>query len=169
MKDMVLSGMSWISSWVGKSPDETMTTAAVLTLIVSIVGFAFAIVQLNKTQRALRASNTYAIQKDGRDLVDALRKDDAFRSYVLEHEVSKKYDEPQIRTAKQSMALVFNFYLSVFRQMKAGGISKSLAGSMGKDFADFYRNAIVKEFYRERAERGSYGKEHAEMVRLWGK
>ena len=62
----------WFScslTWFDQHADAVGAFAAVVGTIIAVVGFWLTIAQLRQTQLALRAGNTYAIQKDGRELV----------------------------------------------------------------------------------------------------
>lgn len=107
---------------------------AVVGFIVGIAGFILTYRQFVNTIITLQATNAYAIQKDARDLSLALQSDPSYRDYVLEHIPNKQYSEAVRADAHRGIGRALNFYLGVFRQYEAGGISKKMADSFGRDF-----------------------------------
>lgn len=157
--------LTCILEWLDHNADAITAFAAIAATIIALIGFGLTIAQLYQTQLALRAGNTYAIQKDGRELVGEIFGDGSFSAFL--EKPNKRVTATARAAARRKMGLLANFYLSVFRQHKAGGITPSLYKSMGDDFASFLKNAIVREFFIERLRGGAYGDEHKEMVRAW--
>lgn len=152
-----------ILDWFKDNSDAITGVASV----VAIFGFGVTIYQLHQTQVALKASNTYAIQKDYREMAVETMRDAAFEDFVLKHSKTKKYDEKIIVAANQRMRIIFNFYLSVFRQSKSNGISKRFAESIGRDFSSFLKNEAVRAHYDKQVEANIYDEEFIEMVNHW--
>jgi hypothetical protein len=97
-------------------------TIAGLSFGAGLIGLSFTIYQIGKTNSTLQATNGYTIQKDAREMIATLREEPAFNDYVLRFDPNKQYSSDVINEANRSIALLINFYLSVFRQYKAGGI-----------------------------------------------
>ncbi|UGX94290.1 hypothetical protein G6321_00053655 [Bradyrhizobium barranii subsp. barranii] len=124
-----------------------------LSFIAGLIGLGFTIYQVGKTNSTLQATNGYAIQKDAREMIGTLRGEKAFSDYVLRFDPNKQYSDEIKNEANRSIALLLNFYLAVFRQYKAGGITDSLALSFGKDFCDdvINKSVPIKNFFIARA------------------
>jgi hypothetical protein len=118
-----------------------------LSFAAGLIGLCFTIYQISNTNNTLQATNAYTIQKDARELTTALTKDVAFSDYVLNFDPNKKYPANVVGDANRSIGLLINFYLGVFRQYKAGGITKSLAASFGRDFCDVVKRSPPVDAY----------------------
>jgi hypothetical protein len=113
---------------------------AVLGFAVAVFGFALTFNQFLNTVNTLQATNAYAIQKDARDLSLALENNPSYKDYVLEYNPAKTYADTVLYDAYRAIGRFFNFYLSVFRQYEAGGISQKMADSFGRDFCGIMRS-----------------------------
>jgi hypothetical protein len=51
-----------------------VAAAAILSVVVGLFGFGMTIQQLRRAETTLRASNTYQVQKDGRELLQDVNK-----------------------------------------------------------------------------------------------
>jgi hypothetical protein len=85
----IVSNWGSFVDWAKMHADEITPATAVIGLAVGVVGFGFTIWQLHLTQTALKATNTYSIQKDAREIAARLQNDPNVRGYVLEHEDGK--------------------------------------------------------------------------------
>jgi hypothetical protein len=139
-------------------------TISALAFIAGLIGLGVTISQIHNTNVTLQATNAYAIQKDARDLVSELQNDVAFREYVLENDPNKQYAASTVTEAKRDVGRLLNFYLSVYRQYKAGGISSLLAESFGKDFCGVMKNPIITGYWKANLETSP---EHAELKHAW--
>jgi hypothetical protein len=157
-----------ILDWSKDNSDAVTALASVAGIAIAIIGFWLTIRQLQETQIALKAGNTYAIQKDARELIREIMDDQSFNDFVLNHNPQKKYAAKTIEDANRCTAVMFNFYLSVFRQHKTSGISDEFARSMGRDFSAFMSKAAVRAYYNQQREAQVYDVEHQAMVELWG-
>ncbi len=155
--------------WFTANADAVTGVASFAGVLIAIIGFAFTIYELRQAQTALKASNTYAIQKDAREMAIETLKDTEFDDFVLKHDKTKKYTPTTIAAADQRMRIIFNFYLSVFRQSRSKGISKRFAKSLGHDFSSFMLNEAVRAHYDKQVEAKVYDEEYIEMVNHWRK
>jgi hypothetical protein len=137
-----------------------------LSFVAGLIGLAFTVSQIHNTNLTLQATNAYAIQKDARELALSLQGNEAFRDYVMQYNAQKKYTPDTIADAHRNVGRLLNFYLSVYRQYKAGGISTSLEKSFAKDFCDTLRNPIVGEYWQTSL---ANNPEHAELKDAWCK
>jgi hypothetical protein len=110
-------------------------------------GSCFTIYQISSTNSTLQATNAYSIQKDARELAIALPKEAAFYDYVIRFDPNKTYSPELIADANRAIGRLINFYLSVFRQFQAGGISRNFAASFGRDFCDAVKSSRPVERY----------------------
>jgi hypothetical protein len=143
---------------------EYKDTISGLSFAAGLIGLAFTAYQIHNTNLTLQATNAYAIQKDARELTSSLQDDDAFRDYILRHDPKKQYSQQIIADAQRGLGRLMNFYLSVFRQYKAGGISSGLDESFAKDFCEIMRNPIVGEYWQKSLADNA---EHAGLKHAW--
>lgn len=148
--------------WLRTNVDPVTSLAAIVGVAVSIIGFGATIYQLSSTATALRATNTYQIQKDGRELDDVLQKDAAY----LAVKQNKATPEQQV-AAEYSVWKSLNFYLSVFRQVDAGGVSSEFSDSLAKDFCDFVKVPAVDNAWKDMMKNNNIGEPHKVMREKW--
>jgi hypothetical protein len=139
-------------------------TITALAFVAGLVGLAVTISQIHNTNVTLQATNAYTIQKDARELVTKLQEDQPFREYVLENDPNKHYPESTIDQARRDIGRLLNFYLSVYRQRKAGGISSLLSDSFAKDFCQTVKIPIIWEYWKTQLKDNP---EHAELKDAW--
>lgn len=123
-------------------------TISGLAFVAGLIGLGFTIYQIHNTNETLQATNAYSIQKDARELVTALQNDKAFRQYVLENDPNAS--PAVIADAQRDIGRLLNFYLSVYRQYRASGISTLLAESFARDFCGVMKNPIIAEYWKAR-------------------
>ena len=134
----------WLAAsteWLVTYKDKITTGAAIATAVIALGGFWLTITQLSNTAAALRAANSYQIQKDARELADKIRSDTGFRR-ALENGPSDKQDEVTFSDDIWKMA---NFYLSVFRLWKANGISADFYRSYGQYFCGLFGSKYIAD------------------------
>jgi len=137
-----------------------------LGFVGAVVGITLTINQISNANRTLQATNAYNIQKDARELTVALQNDPAFRDYILQFDSTKNYSESVRADAQRGLGRLFNFYLSVFRQYNAGGISSKMAASFGSDFCDAIKSQpVIAEYWNTRFLKSST--ESREMKDAW--
>src|SRR5262245_50792729 len=78
-------------------------------LLIGVCGFALTTCQLSEAKRVLRASNTYTIQRDARDLINSLTENEAFGHYVWGFNPTGKYDADEVRRAEVQIGRMVNF------------------------------------------------------------
>jgi hypothetical protein len=172
MQPMEILEAAWSFVSVKNNADAIAAISASIGVLVSAFGFALTYSQLKHTQHALRATNTYAIQKDARELMANVINDAGVIEYIQSGNVqitSKKPSQSLIRKAERHMGLIFQFYLSVYRQCISDGVTESLALSMASDFRDFMANKMATQYFQQQKLRGVYGDEHTKMVHYWHK
>ncbi|MBC4017576.1 hypothetical protein [Siccirubricoccus deserti] len=142
--------------------DQIGSTTALLGLVVGIGGFALTIQQLQSTAQALRASNTYQVQKDARELVDKVRADERFRA-AMQAGVLPENDSAVL----ENLWKMFNFYVSVFRQSEADGLSPQFVASFRRDFCAFVQKPLVAQGWDRLRAADQLGADQEEMRRRW--
>ena len=143
--------------------DEITTATAIIGVVVGIIGFTLTIIQLYRTQNALRAANTYQIQKDARDILENdLLKDASFRDAL-----NGSVKPGQQQEFDDKFWLLMNFYLSIYRQTQAGGVSPEFSTSMERDFCNFVKREAVATEWKRLAGDGRLAPEHKEMRKEW--
>ena len=142
--------------------DEIVGICAMLGVLVGVLGFGFTLYQLSKTTETLRAGNTYTIQKDGRELIEKLLVNREFRDAVTGTAAPKNETDVQ-----EGLWRMFNFYLSVYRQSEANGLSRSVVNSFKKDFCEFVHLPKVGEYWKTLMATHRLGDDNAVMRKEW--
>lgn len=149
-------------AWLKTNSEAIGSFAAIAGLIVSVLGFGLTIWQLSETSEALRASNTYNIQKDARELINEV----AARKNVVALIAGNASED--VRTAAlDDIWKMLNFYLSVYRQAEAGGISSEISKSFGKDFCQFISRKNIPEAWDEMDKSIKIDQNHKTMKDKW--
>jgi hypothetical protein len=157
--------MKWIVTNLKKHSEAIGAASSIFGLVIAVAGFWITIHQIIETKRTLQASNSYEIQRDARDLVDAILEGGELQRLISGEEISS--DEKN--RAKGSLWRMNNFYLSVFRQFKAGGVNEELTAAFSNDFCSFYSIEAVGKLWEEMISENKIGKSHLEMKRAWCK
>jgi hypothetical protein len=127
--------------WLVSQKEPIASATAIGGVVIALFGFGLTICQLRSTADALRAANSYQIQKDARELVDKIASDPSFVQTIQQ---GQNGSDPAKETAfSNNLWKLANFYLSVFRQWKAGGISTSFYESYAQDFCGLLKNKYV--------------------------
>jgi hypothetical protein len=154
--------MSKLWAFLRGHKDEIGAAVGLLGLVIGTLGFTMTWLQLSNTERTLRAANTYQVQKDGRELLDKIGDDDTFRSY-LASDGSGTMD----RNTSDSLWRVYNFYLSVYRQAKAGGLSDEFTESFRADFCQFVSRPAAKNGWEKLKSNNQLSPRHDRMRAEW--
>jgi hypothetical protein len=141
-----------------------VTAAAILSVVVGLFGFGMTIQQLRRAETTLRASNTYQVQKDGRELLQDVNKEASFQAF-MESAGETDFDYP----TSYNFWRVYNFYLVVYRQAKAGGLSKDFVRSYRVDFCGFVRRQAPARGWTELLAKNRIENQHVAMRRDWCK
>jgi len=135
---------------------------SILTVFVAAGGFYATWDQISKTKEALKAGNTYQIQKDGRELINSINAEGGMFLY-LEGDDS----ESTIKQAKIDVWNMNNFYLSVYRQSQANGLSEEFVKQYKKDFCVFATNVEMQELVEGLKKRNAIGQRFESMKGDW--
>jgi len=157
--------MEWLRRlwrWLGTNSDEIGAVGAVVGVLVGIIGFGATWYQLSSTSTALRAANGYSIQKDAREMIDKLYADSDFIASLAAGQVK---GPPE--AFEKNLWIMFNFYLSVYRQDVADGLSDNLAGAYARDFCKFLGNSLVATRWSEMEKEKKIGADHDAMRQKW--
>ncbi|RUV19934.1 MULTISPECIES: hypothetical protein [unclassified Mesorhizobium] len=151
---------SW--AWLGANVNQLTSIAAAVGVVVAAVGFGITWYQLAATTAALKAANTYTIQNDGRELLDTLEQ----RGFVRDLVTGKLTPENE-KSAKFDLWKMFNFYLSVYRQSKADGITDEFRTSFIADYCGFVALPAVDTAWKKMVADKSLNEEQAKMRGQW--
>jgi hypothetical protein len=151
--------------------EKITASAAIIAILVGIGGFIATVCQLSrardqliKTEQTLRASNTYQVQKDARDLLlNRLVNDEELRNAIASTTVPLEIKQ-EIRS---KLWLMFNFYLSVYRQAQAGGLSEQFVTSFKQDFCEFLKKPLVDATWNKELQSGQLSVNYADMRKTW--
>lgn len=149
-------------NWLKTHNDPISALASILTVVVAVGGFWATWDQISKTKKALQAGNTYQIQKDGRELINSINAEGGLFLY-LEGDGSEK----TIKKAKVDIWNMNNFYLSVYRQSQANGLSKEFVMQYKKDFCSFANNSKIQSLIDGLQKRNAIGQRFEAMKSDW--
>jgi len=155
--------MSRLGDFLRNREKEISGTTAIVGVLIGIIGFWATWNQLSRTEETLRAANTYQIQKDAREIVSDLSKSEALQNAISSGIIKDDSKSEIIR----DIWLMFNFYLSVYRQDEAGGLSSSFIDSFKKDFCGFISKKIISDTWDVLSKEGKLSDGHADMRRKW--
>lgn len=148
--------------WIKTHNEAIVAVATVVSLLISIIGFGFMIWQLRETTRTLQASNTYEIQRDARSLSNEIRSKghiEDLRNGTLASDMAA--------SAETDAWLMFNFYLAVFRQVEAGGVTSTFGATFGEDFCFFLENEQILGLWSTFIDQRRLSSSHQRMKEIW--
>lgn len=131
-----------------------------LMVIVTVLGFILTICQLREASTALKAGNSYEVQKDAREFLSEILKDTAFRDVLA----SKA---PHDAHSLENLWLMLNFWRSIHRQETAGGLLDEYVNSVHDDFCDFMKRQAVEEGWNKLLADKRIGEGHVQMRKAW--
>jgi len=142
---------------------EIISLTSILLVVIGVVGFAMTICQLNVTQKSLKASNAYQIQRDARNLIGEVSKDGLVSRLAQDEELN----EGQLEVTRQHLWKMFNFYLAVYRQEAAGGISEAFSDAFREDFCSFASLAPMSAQWEVMVKMNMLSEAHSSMKEDW--
>ena len=148
--------------WLKDNAEPVGAGAAIVGVVVGVVGFWATWHQLTNATVALQAANGYAIQKDARELVDGMSTDENFVAALNNGPAPEKADAFDRKLWK-----MFNFYLSVYRQGVAEGLSSKFVAAFSDDFCRFIRRPVVSREWDKMQQNQMLGINHVEMRENW--
>ena len=148
--------------WFTCRKDEIAGIAAIGGILIGLVGFGLTICQLQRANQTLQASNTYQVQKDARAILDEIKKNKKFLS-AINNGISTENQESFL----DSLWIMLNFYLSVYRQSEIEGLSPSFVDSFRRDFCQFINLKSVGEGWDKLKTDNRLANAHDEMRRKW--
>jgi len=162
LKNGITARTAMLGGWLKTRKDEITASTALLGLVVGVTGFSLTLWQLNRTTTTLQAANTYQVQKDARDALEHYLADPQFSEAL-----KGNYNTENEPTVANKLWLMFNFYLSVFRQSEAGGLSPGFASSFQADFCRFIKLPIVSEEWKKQLNQNRLTAIGAARARRW--
>ncbi|MDG3041616.1 hypothetical protein [Roseicyclus marinus] len=150
-------------NFLKKHSEEISAAAALLGVVIASLGFAITIHQLSLTERALRASNAYQIQSDARDLAQEMLLFTELRA-AIRGEGAERELLPRMREALWRQ---HNFFLSVFRQSEARGLTTTVSDAFQRDFCGFVAREFVALQWEVMVRQEMLTEDHMEMRREW--
>jgi hypothetical protein len=152
--------------------EKITASAAIIAIVVGIGGFVATVLQLSwardqlqRTEQTLRASNTYQVQKDARELLlTRLVNDKELRSALASATLPSSEIQQEVR---DKLWLMFNFYLSVYRQAQAGGLSEQFVTSFKQDFCEFLKKPVVEATWNKELLNGQLSSNYVDMRKTW--
>ena len=158
--------------WLHTNRDHITAISALVGVggaIIAIIALFLTYKQIRDAKRALQAGNTYEIQKEAREIIGRLYSNSDFNAHMFPEFGAPPPPQSVVRSAEAQLGFFFHFYLSVYRQAKAGGLTKTLISSMGKDFKGFFSNPKVQDYFESEKRRGTYDREFDQMVDFWNR
>ncbi|QDC01731.1 hypothetical protein [Mesorhizobium sp. 8] len=140
--------------------DAIQAACAILGVIIGATGFWFTIDQLQSASTALKAANAYTIQHDARELVAKVAPN------------IQKLDSGNLNAAEKRDVLIdfwqmLNFYLSVYRQARADGISPEFEAAFRADFCDWISVPTRAAAWDELRDGNKISDRHVAMREAW--
>lgn len=149
--------------FISREADAVAALAAIVGVVVTVLGFGLTWYQLQKTTDQLQSSNEYEIRRDLRELVSEMAK--TAKMECLRAEL--KCEAAELKPLNQQLGLLFNFFHSVYRQTKASGVSRTFEDQMSEDFCLWFSSSYVVDFWDRQVLLGYYKAERIEMRRIW--
>jgi hypothetical protein len=148
--------------WLKDNQPPISAISSVFTVIgvcIAIFGFVIAGKQFEQAVRSLRSSTVYNLQKDGRDLLTNIRKEDpeVYR-YIMQGEKTQN-EEALYRRAMPYLTLFIQYYSTVFNQRQIGSIPDPMWDSISAEMCAFFKSPPIKRFWKERVVEGRYDKD----------
>ncbi|RWL81905.1 MAG: hypothetical protein EOR67_28650 [Mesorhizobium sp.] len=148
--------------WLQRKSDEIQAAAAILGVVVGFIGFGATWWQLRSANNSLQASNTYTIQHDAREIA----------AEVLGRGLVQKLKQGTLSAderdkAKNDFWTMLNFYLSVFRQLKAGGINDNIGAAFGQDFCQLLSEKQLSDAFDEMLAEKKISQNYVIMRETW--
>lgn len=153
-------GVMWKT--LGKHSNSITSVTSILAIPIAIIGFWATWEQISETKDALRAGNSYQIQKDGRELINEINASGGLFLFIEgdpSEEVRKK--------AKIDTWNMINFYLSVYRQVKSDGLNEEFKKQYIFDFCNFIGNLKIQSLLVDLKQRNSIGQRFEAMKGEW--
>jgi hypothetical protein len=126
--------------WLATYKDQIGSLAAIIGVMIGFVGFTLTVWQIHETATALRAGNSYTIEDNARQLINQIEN----RGYVRKL-ISNTLPADQRTGADYDLWRMFNFYLAVYRQAKAGGVGREFKQDFRADFCGFLKWKAVSD------------------------
>ncbi|RWP11020.1 hypothetical protein [Mesorhizobium sp.] len=148
--------------WLKTNSDAIQAGSAIVGVAVTIIGFGLTIYQLSSANHSLQASNTYTIQHDAREIISGIISRGNLRPLLMNTLPAEKKED-----AKTDLWQMLNFYLSVFRQLRAGGINEKIGAAFATDFCDLLDKIPVTTAWDELRTEKRITEDYEEMRRTW--
>ena len=125
------------------------------------VGVTLTVIQIIAAKKQIRASISYRIHKDGREIRNAIR-DDIVK--VIESPLSCEVCPEKQDQARKAIREMLMFFSSVYHQYEFGNIDESEWGLLKEQLISFLDNERVELYWKEKiADNSSW---HKELRRL---
>lgn len=155
--------LAWAQRW---APVINAVSAAgtALAAIAAAIALWLSWGQLKETQRgleltnkSLRATTAYQVQKDGRELLSGLVAETDVFNALFGATGTKVSPEEALRLKAQLRTLqAINFYASVYNQRQSGTVDDELWQSFEAEFCEFLKNPQPRLLWVEAVKRGAY-------------
>lgn len=132
--------------------------------IATLAALVFAGWQLKQTNDSLEASTVYELQKDGRELLKALREKEAVYNFIFLATKDAKPDPKHAADIDFALTQLVQYFSAVINQRRNGVISDSYWQPFNREMCALLRRPAVSSFWENRVQAGSYSDEFKE----WG-
>jgi hypothetical protein len=130
----------------------------------TVLGLFFAGWQLKQANSSLEASTVYELQKDGRDLLKALRENKAVYEYILFSGKDSTPDEKIAADVDFGVTQLIQYFSSVINQRRSGAITDTYWPTFNREMCGLLTRPTVRKFWEARVQPGSYSEDFKE----WG-
>ena len=117
---MRMSMAWWKDNWLGVVQTVGVLGAA-LGLFLTYLQLGAANVQIEQAKNALRANTIFAIQKDGRELIQSIASEPKVYRFIFDLDKTPADQELQLKASLRVGQLI-NYYASMYNQYEAGAV-----------------------------------------------
>jgi hypothetical protein len=132
------------------------TSISAIAAVVALAGLAY---QIYDARKSVEAQLVYSLQKDGREIIENVRKNAEVFEYIFRHADRKTYEARVVADAEFEMMKIIQFYSSLFNQRRNGVISDRYWQSFSREIESFIRRQPVAVFWDARIRNSDFSEE----------
>lgn len=119
------------------------------TAVILALGLGVTVWQIGEANKTLLAGNAYTIHKDARGITDDALRDTDFLACISPATADKACEGVVRLKAISRMSTVFNFYYSVYRLARSGGVGGDFINDYKNDLCTWFKVANISSFAEE--------------------
>jgi len=145
----------WQQNWLGVVQTVGVFGAAV-GLLLTYFQLAAASAQIEQAKNALRANTIFAIQKDGRELMQSIAAEPKVFRYIFDLDKSAPDQELQLK-ATARLGQLINYYASMYNQYEAGAVDAKFWKTGLSELCGVLETPIGSAAWRQLLSKGASG------------